>query len=124
MRIMSGQDRSAAAAHETINLLYKVRTLAVQQTPVRDYRTMLLWLSRAGEHFLEVVSGRSVLGRSADCRDGQDRDGPLRVEGRLLLGHVASEVRVGPGAAGGSFAGQHVCGSRLVGQAAPGSWVF
>jgi hypothetical protein len=90
MRIMSGQDRSAAAAHETINLLYKVRTLAVQQTPVRDYRTMLLWLSRAGEHFLEVVSGRSVLGRSADCWDGQDRDGPLRVEGRLLLGHAAS----------------------------------
>ena len=24
MRIMSGQDRSAAAAHETINLLHKV----------------------------------------------------------------------------------------------------
>ena len=40
MRIMSGQDRSAAAAHETINLLHKVRTLAVQQTPVRDYRTL------------------------------------------------------------------------------------
>jgi len=39
MRIMSGQDRSAAAVHETINLLHKVRTLAVQQTPVRDYRT-------------------------------------------------------------------------------------
>jgi hypothetical protein len=39
MRIMSGQDRSAAAAHETINLLHKVRTVAVQQTPVRDYRT-------------------------------------------------------------------------------------
>jgi hypothetical protein len=30
MRIMSGQDRSAAAAHETINLLHKVRTVAVQ----------------------------------------------------------------------------------------------
>jgi hypothetical protein len=28
----------------------------------------------------------------------------------------------GPGAAGGSFEGQHVCGSRLAGQAAPGVW--
>ena len=27
----------------------------------------------------------------------------------------------GPGAAGGSFEGQHVCGSRLAGQAAPGA---
>ena len=39
MHIMSGQDRSAAAAHETISLLRGVRTLAVQQTPVRDHRT-------------------------------------------------------------------------------------
>jgi hypothetical protein len=36
---MSGQDGSAAAAHETINLLHTVRTLAVQQIPVRDYRS-------------------------------------------------------------------------------------
>jgi len=76
MRIMSGQDRSAAAAHETINLLYKVRTLAVQQTPVRDYRTMLLWLSRAGEHFLEVVLGEVC---SAGARiAGTDRTGTGR----------------------------------------------
>jgi hypothetical protein len=39
MHIMSGQDRSAAAAHETIDLLRRVKTLAVQQTPVRYYRT-------------------------------------------------------------------------------------
>jgi hypothetical protein len=37
MHIMSRRDRSAAAAHETIGLLRSVRTLAVQQTPVRDY---------------------------------------------------------------------------------------
>jgi hypothetical protein len=39
MHMMSRQDRSAAAAHETIGLLRRVRTLAVQQTPASDYRT-------------------------------------------------------------------------------------
>jgi hypothetical protein len=37
MHMMSRQDRSAAAAHETIGLLRRVRTLAVQQTPARDH---------------------------------------------------------------------------------------
>jgi len=40
-------------------------------------------------------------------RDGHDRDGPLAVEGRLLAGHEVSRVERGPGAAGGSFEGQH-----------------
>jgi hypothetical protein len=39
MHIMSRQDRAATAAHERMGLLRKVRTLAVQQTPARDYRT-------------------------------------------------------------------------------------
>jgi hypothetical protein len=56
--------------------------------------------------------------RSAGC--GQDREGPLRVEGGLLLGHAASRSGWGPGTADGSLAGQHECGSRLAGQAAPG----
>src|SRR6266487_629165 len=47
------------------------------------------------------------------------REGPLMVEGKLLLGH-AQQVRWGPGTAGESFAGQHGCGSRLSGQAVPG----
>jgi hypothetical protein len=50
---------------------------------------------------------------------GQGREGPLMVEGKLLLGH-AQQVRWGPGTAGESFAGQHGCGSRLSGQAVPG----
>ena len=55
--------------------------------------------------------------------DGQDRDGPLLAEGRLLSGHESQQLReMGAGAAGGSFEGQHVCGSRLAGQAAPGAW--
>jgi hypothetical protein len=37
-----------------------------------------------------------------------------------LSGHEASKV-MGPGTAGGSFEGQHVCGSRLAGQTIPGS---
>jgi hypothetical protein len=39
MHIMSRQDRAATVAHEKIGLLRRVRTLAVRQTPVRDYRT-------------------------------------------------------------------------------------
>ena len=37
---------------------------------------------------------------------GQDREGPLRVEGRLLLGHAGSGSWFGPGAAGKSLEGQ------------------
>jgi len=36
MHMMSRQDRSAVAAQETIGLLRRVRTLAVQQTPARN----------------------------------------------------------------------------------------
>jgi hypothetical protein len=60
-----------------------------------------------------LVIGRGLL--VAD-KTGKGRSG----EGRLLLGHGASKV-MGPGTAGGSFEGQHVCGSRLAGQAVPGS---
>jgi hypothetical protein len=52
---------------------------------------------------------------------GADKTGMSHsgVEGKLLLGH-AQQVGRAPGAAGGSFAGQQG-GSRLAGQAAPGS---
>jgi ACDE family multidrug resistance protein len=63
-------------------------------------------------------SGNVALAGAALC--GQDREGPLRVEGRLLSGHAGS----GSGVAGG---GRQIdrrpapgCGSRLEGQAAPG----
>jgi hypothetical protein len=42
MHIVGRQDRAAAADHETIGLRRRVRTLAVQQTPVMDYRTLRL----------------------------------------------------------------------------------
>jgi len=51
---------------------------------------------------------------------GQDRDGPLAVEGRLLGGHMPAGWKWGPGTADGSFEGQQGCGSRLAGQAVPG----
>jgi hypothetical protein len=50
-------------------------------------RTMLLCLSMARMMFSFSIcgsSGNGVLGAAAVC--GQDREGPLRVEGRLLLG--------------------------------------
>jgi hypothetical protein len=37
---------------------------------------------------------------------GQDRDGPLAAEGKLLGGHMASRLEMGPGTAGESFEGQ------------------
>lgn len=40
---MSCPDRSTAAAHETIGLLRRVRTVAVKQTPVRDGRVKISW---------------------------------------------------------------------------------
>ena len=49
---------------------------------------------------------------------GQDREGPLGV--RASSYEVTSQqVRMGSGTAGESFEGQHGCGSRLAGQAAP-----
>jgi hypothetical protein len=54
------------------------------------------------------------------CWGGQDREGPLGVEGRLLLGHVQQVRKIRPGTADGSFEGQQVRGSRILGQAVPG----
>ena len=42
------------------------------------------------------------------------------MEGKLLLGHAGSGSKVRPGAADKSIEGQHGCGSRIEGQAAPG----
>src|SRR6266480_7851054 len=59
-----------------------------------------------------------VPGWVADC--GQDREGPLA--GRASSYEVTpSKSGWGPGTAGESLAGQHGCGSRLEGQAVPGS---
>src|ERR1039457_6836359 len=87
---------------------------------IRDVRhiTMLLCLSMARMMFSFSIcgsSGNGVLGAAAVC--GQDREGPLRVERRLLLGHAGSGSWFGPGAADKSLEGQHGCGSRLEGQA-------
>jgi hypothetical protein len=64
---------------------------------------------------------------NADCAGlgrllggGQDRDGPLAAEGKLLAGHMPAGWKWGPGTAGESFEGQQGCGSRLAGQADPG----
>jgi hypothetical protein len=78
---------------------------------------MLLCLSRGPDDFsVAAVSGcdRLIAG------GGQDREGPLGVEGMLLLGHVQQVRKIRPGTAGGSFEGQQVRGSRIVGQAVPG----
>jgi hypothetical protein len=67
---MSGQDRSAAAAHETINLLHRVRALAVQQTPgqglpiadslrVADRLMIVVWRRRPTSSVMSVP-GRAV----------------------------------------------------------------
>jgi hypothetical protein len=55
----------------------------------------------------------------ATAAGGHDRDGPLLAEGRFLLGHKGQQLGGWPGAADGSFEGQHVCGSRFAGQDAP-----
>src|SRR6266446_3870154 len=41
--------------------------------------------------------------------------------GQALMRSQGQQLGMRPGAAGGSFEGQHVCGSRLAGQAAPGA---
>jgi hypothetical protein len=48
---------------------------------------MLLFLVKAFSLVIWNWTGVGLLG------DGHDRDGPLRQEGRLLLGHVVSGVR-------------------------------
>ena len=51
---------------------------------------------------------------------GQDRDGPLAAEGKLLEGHMPAGWKWGPETADESFEGQQGRGSRLAGQAVPG----
>jgi hypothetical protein len=94
MHIMSNQDRSAPAAHATINLLHRVKTLAVQQTPVRDYRTPMMHLDlavlgsspRGGSRRLP----RSGPGLWADARC-QPESGEVGVEEGDDLRHASVE---------------------------------
>jgi len=68
---------------------------------------MLLCLVKGfGRHFGGLVFwrfGGAVL--AGLLRGGQDREGPLGVEGKLLLGH-AQQVRWCPGTADESLSGQ------------------
>ena len=70
-------------------------------------------------HFLASFFGygENALSRLLGC--GQDREGPLGCEGKLLLGH-AQQVRMGPGDGRRIVSRPAVCGSRLAGQAVPG----
>jgi hypothetical protein len=82
---------------------------------------MLLCLSRADGLFWRThFSGEGCFVLTGYCWGGQDREGPLLAEGRLLLGHVRRVRKIRPGTAGGSFEGQQVRGSRILGQAVPG----
>jgi hypothetical protein len=60
-------------------------------------------------------------GLMAAAEGGQDRDGPLVAEGRLLSGHEIQQFRKGPGAAGGSFEGQRRLRQPIRGPGRPGS---
>jgi hypothetical protein len=65
--------------------------------PSETARSMLLCLVKGLKcHFLASFFGygENALSRLLDC--GQDREGPLGCEGKLLLGH-AQQVRMGPG---------------------------
>jgi hypothetical protein len=85
---------------------------------VKGFR--VLPFAMAGEHagLLFAWSGDWCFRRAAGC--GQDREGPLRAGGQALIRSRGQQAGMGPGTAGESLAGQHRCGSRLVGQAAPG----
>jgi hypothetical protein len=88
-------------------------------------RTMLLCAVKGLDdismaYFSEFRRMRIVPGWGWLLGDGQDRDGPLVAEGKLLLGHVAAGWN-GAGTADESFEGQQGCGSRLAGQAVPGA---
>ena len=77
---------------------------------------MLLWLSRPS------LAGNSARFGSWLWTDKTGMGRSWRRAGSYQVTKVSSCGRWGPGAAGGSFEGQHVCGSRLAGQAAPGAW--
>src|SRR5690348_4590722 len=77
-------------------------------------RTMLLCLSRPS---LTGIFG----GLMAAAEGGQDRDGPLVAEGRLLSGHEIQQFRKGFGRPADRSKASTGCGSRFAGQAAPGA---
>jgi hypothetical protein len=76
---------------------------------------MLLYLSR--------LSLAGIFGRCCRVLLGSDTTGKGRSWRRAGFYQVTkvSSFRKSPRAAGGSFEGQHVCGSRIAGQAAPGA---
>src|SRR5258708_31544517 len=83
--------------------------------------SMLLCLSMARMMFSPSISEGSGNGGLAAAGCGQDREGPLRVEGKLLEGHAGQRVKVWAGR------GRQIdrrpapgCGGRTEGQAAPG----
>jgi hypothetical protein len=71
--------------------------------------------------FVKVFFQKEV-GLACSLLRGQDREGPLLMEGKLLSGHE-DQQRAGnrPGAAGGSFEGLHRLRQSISGQAAPGA---
>jgi hypothetical protein len=103
--------RKARNAHNRDDLGAATGTAAAAVTRI----TMLLWLSRPcfcrefGRIWQLLWTDKTGMGRSG------------RRAGSYQVTRVGSAGN-GPGAAGGSFEGQHVCGSRLAGQAAPGAW--
>jgi hypothetical protein len=82
MHMMSRQDRSAvAAAHETIGLLRRVRSLAVQQTPARDS----LPIPGGGQLRRPLIRSRAyppvwrrILPERTHCEPGERLSGPAR----------------------------------------------
>ena len=84
-------------------------------------RSMLLYLvKRLGDIYFASFRGFFQEGgfRAWGCC-GQDREGPLAVEGKLLLGHARQAGRPGDGRR--IVSRPAGCGSRIEGQAVPGS---
>lgn len=73
-------------------------------------RSMLLCLSMARRTLVATISGVAGGGVPTGLLlgFGQDREGPLGVEGKLLLGHAQQVGELRPGTAGESLAGQQV----------------
>src|SRR5215510_14898243 len=76
-----------------------------------------------GATFLRHFGGSSREGGFGACA-AADKTGRGRSRGRASSYQVTLSRPRGPGTAGGSLAGQHGCGSRIEGQAAPGSWAL
>src|SRR5271169_1124853 len=78
---------------------------------------MLLWRVKGSSDFPD----RFLRARSAvPLGYGQDREGPLRERRASSYEVTPSKVNRDPGTADESLAGQHGCGSRIEGHAAPG----